>query len=35
LRRFPTNIMAGLFGFSKKPYFEAQAGAENAPKVEF
>jgi LemA protein len=35
LRRFPTNILAGMFGFSKKPYFEAQAGAENAPKVEF
>ncbi len=35
LRRFPTNIMAGLFGFSKKPYFQAQAGSEDAPKVEF
>jgi len=35
LRRFPTNIMAGLFGFQKKPYFEAQAGAQDAPKVEF
>jgi len=35
LRSFPTNILAGLFGFSQKPYFEAQAGAENAPKVEF
>lgn len=35
LRRFPTNILAGMFGFEKKPYFEAQAGAENAPKVEF
>ncbi|MEI8046996.1 MAG: LemA family protein [Bacteroidota bacterium] len=35
LRSFPTNILAGMFGFSKKPYFEAQAGAENAPKVEF
>lgn len=35
LRRFPTNIMAGIFGFEKKPYFEAQAGAEAAPKVEF
>jgi LemA protein len=35
LRRFPTNIMAGIFGFEKKPYFEAQAGAEEAPKVEF
>jgi len=35
LRRFPTNLLAGIFGFSKKPYFEAQAGAEEAPKVEF
>jgi len=35
LRRFPTNIMAGIFGFEKKPYFEAQAGAEEAPKVKF
>ncbi len=35
LRSFPTNILAGMFGFSKKPYFEAQAGAEIAPKVEF
>ena len=35
LRSFPTNIFAGIFGFSKKPYFEAQAGADTAPKVEF
>lgn len=35
LRRFPTNILAGIFGFEKKPYFEAQAGAQEAPKVEF
>jgi LemA protein len=35
LRRFPSNIFAGMFGFSKKAYFEAQKGAENAPKVEF
>jgi len=35
LRRFPTNILAGIFGFDKKPYFEAQAGAQEAPKVEF
>jgi len=35
LRRFPTNILAGMFGFSKKPYFEAQAGADTAPKVNF
>jgi LemA protein len=35
IRSFPTNILAGMFGFSQKPYFAAQAGAENAPKVEF
>lgn len=35
LRSFPTNIFAGMFGFAKKPYFQAQAGAEDAPKVEF
>ncbi len=35
LRSFPTNILAGMFGFSKKPYFEAQAGADTTPKVEF
>jgi LemA protein len=35
LRSFPRNIIAGMFGFSKKAYFEAQKGAENAPKVDF
>ena len=35
IRRFPSNIVASLFGFEKKPYFEALSGAENAPKVEF
>ena len=35
LRRFPTNMLAGMFGFSKKPYFQAQQGAQDAPKVEF
>ena len=35
LRSFPTNMFAGMFGFQKKAYFEAQKGAENAPKVEF
>jgi len=35
LRSFPTNIFGAMFGFDKKPYFAAQAGAENAPKVEF
>ena len=35
IRKFPDNIVASLFGFEKKAYFEAQAGAETAPKVEF
>ncbi len=32
--KFPTNIFAGIFGFEKAEYFEAQAGAENAPNVD-
>ena len=35
IRQFPNNILAGLFGFEKKSYFEAEAGSEKAPKVEF
>ena len=34
-RSFPTNIIAGLFGFGDKPYFQAQEGADKAPKVDF
>ena len=35
IRRFPKNIFAGMFGFDKKAYFEAEEGTEKAPKVEF
>ncbi|MCK5282880.1 MAG: LemA family protein [Nanoarchaeota archaeon] len=35
VRRFPTNIVAGMFGFGKKDMFEAEAGTEKAPKVNF
>lgn len=35
LRSFPRNIIASMFGFEKRAYFEAEAGAEKAPKVEF
>jgi len=35
IRRFPTSILAGIFGFDKKPYFEAEAGSEIVPKVQF
>lgn len=35
IRRFPENIIASLFGFGKKGYFEAMPGAETAPEVKF
>lgn len=35
IRKFPANMFANMFGFEKKAYFEAVAGAEVAPKVEF
>ena len=35
IRKFPSNIIAGMFGFEKKGYFEAVAGAEKAPEVKF
>ncbi len=35
LRRFPTNIIAGMFGFEQREMFESQEGAEVAPVVEF
>ncbi len=35
IRRFPKNIMAGMFGFEKRPYFEAVPGANVAPEVKF
>jgi LemA protein len=35
LRTFPNNIFASWYGFERKGYFEAAAGAENAPTVEF
>lgn len=35
IRKFPQNIIAGIFDFEKRAYFEAEAGTETAPKVEF
>lgn len=35
IKSFPQNMLAGMFGFAVKPYFEATAGAETPPKVEF
>ncbi len=35
IRRFPSNIIAGMFGFEKMELFEAAEGAEAVPVVEF
>lgn len=35
IKTFPTNMLAGMFGFSEKQYFQSVSGAETAPKVEF
>lgn len=34
-KRFPSNIIAGMFGFTEEKFFEADEGAAEAPKVEF
>ncbi len=35
VRRFPTNLYAGMMGFSQKAYFQSTPGAERAPQVKF
>jgi len=35
IRSFPNNIVASIFNFEKKPYFEADKGAEKVPEVKF
>jgi LemA protein len=35
IRKFPNNLVTGLFGFGPKAYFEADEGAEKTPMVEF
>ncbi|MBQ1213666.1 MAG: LemA family protein, partial [Tidjanibacter sp.] len=35
IKRFPSNLVAQMFGFEAKGYFEAAEGTEVAPKVEF
>jgi LemA protein len=34
IRRFPRSILAGIFGFDRKPLFEAEGGARDAPEVD-
>ncbi len=35
IKRFPQNFIAGMFGFTARPYFESMEGAEKAPQVQF
>ncbi|MDA3929244.1 MAG: LemA family protein [Prolixibacteraceae bacterium] len=35
IRKFPQTIIANMFGFEKKAYFEAEKGADKAPEVQF
>jgi LemA protein len=35
IKSFPNNLLAGMFGFKEREYFEAEAGATEAPKVKF
>lgn len=35
IKSFPQTMLAGMFGFEDKPYFEAAQGADQAPQVEF
>lgn len=35
VKRFPTVVLASMFGFKERPYFEAEEGAQKAPKVDF
>ena len=35
IRKFPASIIAGMFNFDKKPYFEAEEGSNKVPEVNF
>lgn len=35
IKRVPTSIVAGMYGYKEKPFFKAAEGAEKAPKVNF
>jgi LemA protein len=35
IRRFPSSIVAGVFGFDERPYYKAAEGAKEVPKVDF
>ncbi len=35
VKRIPNNFLSGIFGFTPKPYFQAQEGTQNAPDISF
>lgn len=35
VRKFPASLLSGIFGFTTKPMFKAQEGADKAPEVKF
>ena len=35
IRKFPANLVAGMFGFEKRDFFQASAGAQDVPNVQF
>ncbi|MBL3658631.1 LemA family protein [Fulvivirga sediminis] len=35
IRQFPNNLLSGMYGFERRPLFEAQQGADKAPQVSF
>ncbi len=35
VKRFPTSVFAGLFGFKESPYYQITEGAQNVPKIDF
>jgi LemA protein len=35
VKTFPTNMLAGMFGFSERQYFQSVTGSDTPPKVEF
>jgi LemA protein len=35
IKKFPTNLLASMFNFTEKKYFQAESGASQAPKVDF
>jgi LemA protein len=35
IRKFPQTMLAGMYGFEKKGYFEADQGADEVPEVSF